>query len=425
MGRRLAYLIGNQSFLLESGLLPLRGPHNDVAILAHLLSDPAHGCFEVHTFFDQPHYAILPAIEEGLQTVRSGDLVLLFYSGHGKPDASGKLYLATANTRQAALQSTSMPAWGLHEAVQASPCDQVVLLLDCCYSGAVSQGLRGALDSQLQAVQNAAGFYILTASTSIQTASENEKERNGKIMGRFTAAIVDGIKTGSADLNRKGRIHLSDLKQHLERTVRGQTPQFFAHAGSGDPLISFSPATAIPLLDRDALADLDAESWHRRRGAVSYLTGVLREGEPPARVAAREVLEQRLSQERDYHVRREIETALASPAKVLPDAGREPAEVALPLHPPKRLWRNWIGRPGMIIGTLLTATAVTGLELRPELLRWIKTLSNSQPEALQIETARTVTSTSAPVVPAVPPTNDSKSSGIGPLATSNPYRAFI
>ena len=79
MGRRLAFLIGNQQFLTESELSSLRGPRNDVTALARLLSDPERGHFDdVKSFFDQPHYEIMPVIEEGLQSARSGDLVLIF-----------------------------------------------------------------------------------------------------------------------------------------------------------------------------------------------------------------------------------------------------------------------------------------------------------------------------------------------------------
>jgi hypothetical protein len=60
-------------------------------------------------------------------------------------------------------------------------------------------------------------------------------------MGRFTAGIVEGIETGTADWNGDGQISLSDIKQYLEGSLRGQTPQFFAYASTGDPLISLNP----------------------------------------------------------------------------------------------------------------------------------------------------------------------------------------
>jgi chaperonin GroEL len=248
MGRRVALLIGNQVFSEESGLQPLRGPINDVDAIGHVLGNPELGGFEIRKLLDKPHYDVVRALVETLQTANSDDFVLIFYSGHGKVSTSGKLYLATADTDQKVLQATAVPAWTLHEAVNDSLCKEVVLLLDCCYSGAVSKGLKGNVEGQLRAVQNAAGFFILTASTSIQTASENEADLHGKVMGRFTAAIVEGIQSGRADAHQTGEIRLSHLKTHVERTLRGQTPQFFAHAGSGDPFISRS-AKRLPNKD--------------------------------------------------------------------------------------------------------------------------------------------------------------------------------
>ena len=74
----------------------------------------------------------------------------------------------------------------------------MVLLLDCCYSGAAAGDTRGDVESQLRSLQDASGFYILTASSEIQTAGESEEERDGVVMGRFTAAIVDGLERPAA-----------------------------------------------------------------------------------------------------------------------------------------------------------------------------------------------------------------------------------
>jgi tetratricopeptide (TPR) repeat protein len=89
------------------------------------------------------------------------------------------------------------------------------------------------------------------------------------------------------------------------------TPLFFDRKASGDPLISFSSATAGPLLDLGVLADLDAEQWHRRLGAVSALSDVLRDGDAAIRAAAKVSLQRRLEQERDFGVRAALELALS------------------------------------------------------------------------------------------------------------------
>jgi HEAT repeat protein len=256
MPSRIAFLIGNQVFRPDSGSLPLEGPANDIAALADLLGNPQRGNFEVHEFLDKTHNEILPDLEQALGGATLGDLFLIYYSGHGKLARNGHLCLVTADTREDALRSTSIPTRHLRDLVEESHCDQVVLILDCCYSGAVDDGLRGDVGSELHVVDDAHGFYIMTASTAIQAARETAPLRSGAVMGRFTAALVEGIESGAADQGRKGKIFLSDLRHYLRQMVIGSTPQFFDRRATGDPLICLSPAAAAPLLDTGVLGDI-------------------------------------------------------------------------------------------------------------------------------------------------------------------------
>ena len=207
MAGRVAFLIGNQTFRPSSDLPPLEGPANDVAALARLLRDPERGQFEVHEFLDKTHYEVLPEVEQSLGRAAEGDFFLIYYSGHGKLAKNGELCLATADTFSDALRATSIPSRHLRDLVEESNSTQVLLLLDCCYSGAVGDGLRGDIGSELQVVQNARGFYIITATTRMQTAREIAPVPGGVVMGRFTASLVNGIESGAADHGRKGKIH--------------------------------------------------------------------------------------------------------------------------------------------------------------------------------------------------------------------------
>jgi hypothetical protein len=108
MPRRLAILIGNQTFLPESGLEPLHGPLNDVAEMARLLGDLERGNFDVRMLPDRPHHEITVLIAEELNNRGENELVLIYYSGHGKPDIRAGLCLATADTRESALLATSI-----------------------------------------------------------------------------------------------------------------------------------------------------------------------------------------------------------------------------------------------------------------------------------------------------------------------------
>ncbi len=275
MGRRLAFLIGNQSFGPNSGLDPLSGPLNDVAAMKAVLADPARGGCEVQHFADGRREDILPALEEALNGTGPGDMMLLFYAGHGKLDPAGRLCLATAETRASALYSTSMPAAELRNLIANARCDQVVLLLDCCYSGAAGREFsRGGVDDQLALMREAQGLHVLTASTGFQTARELEGADAGKVMGRFTRAITEGLTSGRADCDRDGQVSLSDLRRYLAETIRGQTPQYWAQDAAGDPVIARAGPVETP-----------AQKRARRLGAW-FAEGRIPEGDYPALSAA-------------------------------------------------------------------------------------------------------------------------------------------
>jgi uncharacterized caspase-like protein len=241
MARRLAFLIGNQNFRPDADLDPLKGPLNDIAELGKVLADPERGQFEVHSFADRGRAEIMPALEEALNGAELGDMVLLFYAGHGKLDPSGRLCLATAETRAAALYSTSIPSAELRSLIGHSRCESIVLLLDCCYSGAAGKEfVRGGAADQLSLMREAQGLHVLTSATGYQTAKELESAEGGRIMGHFTRAVVSGLASGEADSDKDGKVSLADLRKYLSRVIRGQTPQYFAQNASDDPVLGLA-----------------------------------------------------------------------------------------------------------------------------------------------------------------------------------------
>jgi tetratricopeptide (TPR) repeat protein len=243
LAKRIALLIANQTFDAGSGLDPLRGPINDVAELAALFSDPERGKYEVQEFLDRTRQEILLSIARVLVRASSEDLVVIYYSGHGKLDRDGHLCLVTSDTQADVLGVTSIPTRDLQRLIDQSRCNQVVLLLDCCYSGAVGEGFKGDVNSELHVVEQARGVFILTASSGTQVAKEIETGE-GKIMGQFTAALVSGIKGGTADRSRGGTVVLEDLVDHVRRVLTGQRPEFFCLRAHGHPIIAYSPETA-------------------------------------------------------------------------------------------------------------------------------------------------------------------------------------
>ena len=161
---RRAILIASSQFPAEPRLTPLRCPENDVEGLNRLLCSEVHGGYqEVVPLKNRAHHEVLRTINVTLRRAKKGDSVLIYYSGHGKLDLAGHLYLAAPDTEVEALESTSIPVATILHYIRLSSCKSVALILDCCYSGAVAESiLRGNVEEQLQSVSSSGGIYVLT-----------------------------------------------------------------------------------------------------------------------------------------------------------------------------------------------------------------------------------------------------------------------
>ncbi len=220
--QRLAVLIGNSTFPKEPKLADLRCPENDVEGFAQVLGNPERGDFEVVSLPNKVHHEIQYEIYRALKRAQKDDLVLIYYSGHGKLNRSGKLFLTAYNTEVDFLEATALPTAQLYDYVHDSYCNRVVVILDCCYGGAVGNVMtRSTVDDQLQQVSGGRGIYVLTASTATQTAQEKEGDRYGV----FTKHLIQGIQTGQADLDQDGWIGVDELYRYAHRAVLQESSQ--------------------------------------------------------------------------------------------------------------------------------------------------------------------------------------------------------
>lgn len=221
--KRYAILIASSSYPKEPGLKDLRCPENDVDALDAVLRSPDFGGFsKTFVFKNRPSHEVLERIETVLGEAGRDDLVLIYFSGHGKLNPAGQLCLATANTKLRALGSTSIPAGAIKSYFDHSASRKKILLLDCCYSGAVGKDfIRGGVDEQLQLVSRGQGTFIMTASTGIEVAVEKEGDKNGL----FTKHLVQGIRSGEADKNEDGFVDMQELYEYVHEKVQGEGAQ--------------------------------------------------------------------------------------------------------------------------------------------------------------------------------------------------------
>jgi TonB family protein len=244
---RIAVLIGNGRFPDEPGLPDLQGPANDVDRMEKVLAAQDIGAFsQVIRFVDEKHYAITPLIDQILTGATPDTFVLIYYSGHGKLSTRGQLCLTTADTRIAQLQSTSLPLPVIKGFIDESPCRQVLLILDCCFSGAAGKAfLRGTLDEQMViSTTDASGLHILSSSTAVEVSRETDADESGAFMGAFTRCLVEGLQSGDADVNGDGRITVEEIREYMRHHLSGQRPRYWGIDAGAEPVLAWNPAPA-------------------------------------------------------------------------------------------------------------------------------------------------------------------------------------
>jgi molecular chaperone DnaJ len=209
----------------------LRSPVQDAAELAAVLEDPAIGSFTVKSEINKPHYEITQSIERFFQHRSPGDLLLVHLSCHGIKDEDGSLYFATSNTNPDLPASTAISSDFLRIQLQRSRAKSIVLLLDCCYSGCFLTGMKAG-DQTIDIREELAGHgrAVITATNRTEYAWEGQNlvELEPE-PSRFTGVIVNGLRTGDADLDGDGKIAVDELYEYvyaeLRRAKIRQTPR--------------------------------------------------------------------------------------------------------------------------------------------------------------------------------------------------------
>jgi hypothetical protein len=242
MSRRIAVLIASSVFPDEPQLADLVAPERDVNGIHEVLAAEKGGVFdEVALLINQPSQKVRLAINRALRKATRDDQLLLYYSGHGKLDPTGKLCLAMCDTVLDALEASSIRIGEIKDFLDASKCKQVMLFLDCCYSGAVGKDFvaRSAVDDQLQIAAESAGICIMSASNAVQIALESAEQG----LGVFTRHVIEGIKSGAADQNGDGLVTFDELYDYVQKRVIAdghQRPQRWAFQAEGSLVLARS-----------------------------------------------------------------------------------------------------------------------------------------------------------------------------------------
>ncbi|MFD4676678.1 caspase family protein [Lentzea sp. NPDC058450] len=230
LGRHLhrhALIIASHVFA-DPGLSSLRAPAHDAARLSEVLADPRIGGFHVRTLINSSAAEINEAVEDFFADRAPDDLLVLHFSGHGVKDEAGELHFATSSTKLSRLAGTAVSADFVARRMNRSRSRRIVLLLDCCYSGAFGRGMvaRAGGSVGLEEQFGGSGRAVITASSAMEYAFEGASVADASEgePSVFTSALVEGLESGDADRDQDGHVGLDELYEYVYDRVRRVTP---------------------------------------------------------------------------------------------------------------------------------------------------------------------------------------------------------
>lgn len=300
-----------------------------------VLADPGIGGFEVTSMVDDQEHQIRRNVNRFLADRRADDVVVVYLSCHGLLDARGQLCFAATDTVMNEPNGTAMEARWLLDRLEDCRAKCQVLILDCCFSGAFAQTKGdGDVDLPRQLIGNGRGRAVLTASRASEYSFEGTPLPGRSVAPSvFTAALVDGLRTGAADYDEDGYITVEDAYRYAADRVRAeggrQSPQRWLFGAEGGIILARSPRG--PVIRPEALPEALTLGLHSpypdvRRGAVSELGSWLSSDRPGRVLAAEEALRSVADQD--------IPTVATAARAALQRAGAELSEVAAAPSPP-------------------------------------------------------------------------------------------
>jgi len=245
MSRRIALLVGTTKYA-DSTWKKLDTPSVDVSDFVDLLKSPEIGHFdEVETLVNEPYNVVNEKIATFFFRRKTDDLLLLYLSGHGEVGADNQLYLVATNTQRYILSTMSIPASVIIKHMDECGSKRKILVLDCCFSGAVIRGSKNGIGQQVVTEEtfkgkNGYGKVILTATTAQERAWEGDKVIDQSQNSLFTHFLLEGLRTGEADRDNDKYISVDEwynyAYDHIIRITELQTPQIW-NWREGEPLI--------------------------------------------------------------------------------------------------------------------------------------------------------------------------------------------
>jgi molecular chaperone DnaK len=171
-----ALIIANRHYS-DGHFLELPGAVEDAKQLESVLSDRVISEFVVEKQVDQESRTIMKMMEDFFRSAKRNDLLFLHLSCHGRTDSLGRLSFIVSDTELDYLSSSAIPSTFLNDLMEESLSKRIVVMLDCCYSGAFAKGMRTRGDvPQVNVVEplSGRGRVVITSATALQVRDSSK-----------------------------------------------------------------------------------------------------------------------------------------------------------------------------------------------------------------------------------------------------------
>ncbi len=204
-----------------------------------LLNKDICGFDDVEESIDDTFLDARIKIERTLKNANHGDLIFIYFSGHGKKHLDNGLRLLFKDTNEDYILATSLNFDYINRCMRYPSQKSVIIVLDCCYSGVA--GIRDA-DDVMEALKkySGSGTIILTSTGLIGSPAAREEEKFGH--GVFTHYLIEGLEKGYADKGN-GYISIEELYDYAFKKTKSDGRQSPKKEGSieGSIFISRNP----------------------------------------------------------------------------------------------------------------------------------------------------------------------------------------
>src|ERR1700761_2605621 len=169
--------------------------------------------------------------------------IVLYYTGHGKLDASGELYLLTSDYKSNFTPSTSFPAREIggmlvsqNSSGEIRRTQRFLLILDTCFSGAVIPSFVQSLRARFEAGGTSPMFSVIASALPADEAT----------VGSFATALVEALDAKSVGGIHQEFIYLDELVPAINQRLKYQKAHRLGLEAPDEPPYFFPNPRWVP-----------------------------------------------------------------------------------------------------------------------------------------------------------------------------------